>query len=261
MPKATRKAAPAPRSPLRRLLRMLGVLMFVFLLAIGGSVFYSWRLASQPPEWWSPVDAADPRVDRAARSVENGVTDQLHRLRPAPTPGETGGMQGQTWKIIIKEADANAWLAARLQDWLLNRNERLAWPANASQPQVAFEDGIMRLGFEVTEDGKGRVISAALAPTIDEQGALWLRLETLSIGRFPLPGSAVAEAGGAMIESRLPPEMQGNEDTKNFIQALAGKQALTREAVAKLSDGRKVRIMRITPREGELEVECRTDPR
>jgi hypothetical protein len=165
------------------------------------------------------------------------------------------------WNLVIKEADAHAWLAARLQDWLLNRNERLAWPANASLPQVSFEDGIVRLGFEVSEGKKGQVISAGLAPRVDEQGALWLKLKSLSVGRFPLPGSAVAEAGGAMIESRLPPEMQGNPDTAKFIQALAGKRALTNEAVAKLSDGRKVRIMRITPREGELELECRTDPR
>jgi hypothetical protein len=262
------KVAKKPRSPVRRLMKMLGVVAFVFLLAIGGSAFFSWRLSTQPPEWWRPVDPKDPQVDRAARSIENGISDQIHRVRPATPPASTSGSpenpaadHPQTWTIVIKETEANAWLAARLGEWLLNRNEKLAWPSNASQPQVAFDDGVVRLGFEVTDAGKARVISASLAPNIDNTGALWLPLNSLSIGRLPLPGSMVAEAGSSLLESRLPPEMKDNPDTKNFIQALANTRALTDKAIAKLSDGRKVQIVRITPRKGELEVECRTLPR
>lgn len=247
---------------------MLGIVLTVFILAIGLTVFFSWRLACQPPEWWKPVDPADPRVDQAARSVENGLTEQLHRVRPVtPTPPAADpsaappAAQPDTWTIVIKEGDANAWLAARLSEWLLNRTERMTWPSNASVPQVSFEAGTVNLGFAVTDRGAERVISAALVPSIDQNGALWLRLETLSIGRLPLPGDMVAEAGGAMIESRLPDEMKNNPDTRNFIQALSGSAALTPEAVVKLSDNRKVQLVRITPRADEIEVECRTLPR
>lgn len=262
---AKRPPPPTPRSRLRTALRVLAVVAFVFLLAIGGSMFYSWRLASQPPEWWHPVDPANPEVDRTARSVENAISDQMHRVRPTPpasagtTPDPAAPGAG-TWTLVLKEAEANAWLAARLEEWLLNRHERVVWPAAAGRPQVSFADGLVRLGFEVSAKPgeKGRVITVSLAPTIDQAGAMWLRLDSLALGRFPLPGSTVAEAGGQLIESRLPPEMKDNPDTAKFLGALSGKSPLMDRAVMKLSDGRRVEIVRITPRPGVLEIECRT---
>lgn len=246
-----------PRSPLRTAFRVLAAVFVVFLLAIGGSMFFSWRLMSQSPEWWHPVDPANPDVDRAARSVENTISDQMHRVRPG-SPGESP--DADTWTLVLKEADANAWLAARLEEWLLNRNERVVWPAAAGRPQVSFADGLVRLGFEVsaTPGQKGRVITASLAPTIDKGGAMWLRLDSLALGRFPLPGSTVTEAGGELLESRLPPEMKENPDTRKFLGALSGKSPLMDRAVIKLADGRRVEMVRITPRPGELVIECRT---
>lgn len=249
--------SPTPRSPLRRLLKVLGAIVVVFILAAGIGMFYSWRLANQAPEWWHPVNPSDPAVDRAARSVENTITDQLHRARPAPT----NGAAPSTWTITIKDDEANAWLAARLKEWMLNRHDSLSWPAGASEPQVSFQDGIAMLGLEFTDprSSKQRVVAAGLAPQIDEQG-LWLRLESFSIGRLMLPGSAATEAG-SMLEDRLPASVKENPDAKAFIEALSGKRPLVREAIMKLSDGRRVQLMRITPRAGELEIECRTLPR
>lgn len=255
-------AVPRKRSPLKVFMMVAGAAAMVFIIAIGVTVFVTWRLAGQAPAWWHPASPSDPAVDGAARSIENMVSDQVHRVRPpsaepANTPANTG-----TWTMTLKEADANAWLVARLENWLLNRNERVAWPAGASRPQVAFEQGRVRLGFELKDAGatKGRVLSVALNPTIDAQGALWLKLESISIGRFPIPGDAVSQ-GGAMLESRLPSEMQQNPDTARFIKALSGSAPLSDKAVTKLSDGRRVQMLRITPKSGELEIECRTLPR
>lgn len=245
--------APKPRSPLKRLLKVLAAMSMVFILAIGGAMFYSWRLANQKPDWWQPVKASEPSVDRTARAVENSVTDQLHRARPAPAKG----VEPATWVISVKDAEANAWLAARLKEWLLNRNDSLSWPVGASEPQVSFQDGVVTLGLEFNDaKSAGRVVSAGLSPRIDAEG-LWLRLETFSIGRLPLPGSMVAE-GASMLESRLPPGMKENPDTGAFIEALGGKRPLVREAIMKLSDGRRIQIMRITPRPGVIEIECKT---
>lgn len=252
------RAEPPPRSPLRRLLKVLSAVVLVFVLAIGVTMFVSWRKANQPPEWWRPVNPADPQVDQAARSVENRVSDQLHRVRPAaPDPASP-----QTWTMTIKGEDANAWLGARLKEWLQNRSERIAWPANASEPQVSFQDGVIELGFEVSPSPgeKGRVISLGLEPRVDAQG-LWVPLDTFGIGRLMLSGGAMADAGRSMLESRLPASLQNNPDTKNFIEALSGKRPLVKDAVMKLSDGRRVQIVRITPKPGELELECRTLPR
>jgi hypothetical protein len=255
MPTAARRK----RSPLKVFLMVAGAAALVFVLAIGVTAFVTWRLAGQTPAWWHPANPSDPAVDASARSFENSVSDQVHRVRPATPTAADAPANAATWTMTLKEPDANAWLMARLENWLLNRNERVAWPAGASRPQVAFEPGKIRLGFEFKEASasKGRVLSVALVPSIDAQGALWLGLESISIGRFPIPGDAVSQ-GGAMIESRLPAEMQQNPDTARFIKALAGKSPLSDKAVAKLSDGRRVQMVRITPKTGELEIECRT---
>jgi hypothetical protein len=164
--------------------------------------------------------------------------------------------------MTIKGEEANAWLGARLKEWLQNRSERIAWPANASEPQVSFEDGVIELGFEVSANAgeKGRVLSLGLEPRVDS-GGLWVQLGTFGIGKLTLPGGAMADAGGSMLESRLPDSLRNNPDTKNFIDALSGKRPLVKDAVMKLSDGRRVQIVRITPKPGELELECRTLPR
>lgn len=253
-----------PRSPLKIVFLVVGAMLLVFVLAIGTTMFISWRLASQPPEWWRPVNSADPTVDTAARRVENSISDQVHRVRPSAEAGAGEGAApgSATWTLVIKEAEANAWLAARLEDWLLNRSERVVWPTGASMPQVSFADGLVRLGFEIKQgaSAKGRVLSVAMRPSIDAQGALWLTLESLSVGRFPVPGGTVAQ-GGSMLEGRLPPEMKENPDTARFLKAISGTAPLTDKAVTKLSDGRRVQILRITPKPGEVEFECRTLPR
>lgn len=240
-------------------MKVLSVIALVFVLAIGITMFVSWRKANQPPEWWHPVNPADPQVDQAARKIENEVSNQLTRVRPAPA----NAAEPATWTMIIKDEDANAWLCARLMEWLANKSETLRWPANASEPQVSFEEGVVRLGFEaaVNSGDKGRVISLALAPRIESDGGLWLTMQGFAIGRMQVPPSLIVDAGGTLLEGKLPENLQNNPDTKNFIEALSGKQALTKEAVVKLSDGRKVQIVRITPKLGELELELRTLPR
>lgn len=246
-----------PRSPLRRLTRLLGAAVLVFFLAIGGTMFYSWRLANQTPEWWSPVNASDPKVDETARAVENGISNRLHQARPAPQ-----GKAPEPFTLSIKSADANAWLAARLREWLANRSEKIQWPATASEPQVVFEDNLIRLGFDAsdgTPGGAHRVVSVGLVPSVDDRG-LWLQMKTFSIGRLNLPGSTVVDAGGSLLESKLPPEMRSNADTANFIGALSGSRPLTSDAVMKLSDGRKVRIVSIVARDGWLDVTCAPEP-
>jgi hypothetical protein len=260
MPKTSSK----PRSPLRLLLKVVAAIVFVFILGAGVATFVAWRMASQSPAWWHPVDPADPQVDSTARAIENSVTEQMHRSRPAAAPAGNGAPASSTWTLKITDSQANAWLAARLESWLANRSESAFWPSSASNPQLAFEEGIIRIGIEVTEGpagSKGKVVSMALAPSIGADGGLWLKLESLAIGRFGVPGSMVATAGASMLESRLPAEMRSNPDTRNFLDALSGTRALTNEPVMKLSDGRRVRMLRITARPGEMEVECQTLPR
>lgn len=246
------------RSPLRRLARILGIIALVFVVAIGVSSFIAWRKANQPPEWWSPLNASDPQVDRSARVVENTIADQVHRVRPIPA----GAVEPATWTMVIKDAEADAWLCARLKEWMLNRNERLAWPSNASNPQVSFDEGVVRIGVEVAENAgeKGRVVSATLNPTVEADGSLWLRVNTFAIGRFQVPAATIADAGG-VLTGMLPTDLRNDANITNFMEVISGKRSLSKDTVIKLSDGRRVQIVRMTPKPGELEIECRTLPR
>src|SRR5262245_27600687 len=104
---STTPPSPKPRSPLKLLIKVIGAFIMVLLLAIGITMGVSWYRATQPPAWWQPVNPADPQVDQQARNVENGVTNELHRTRPT-----ANGAPAEPWTLTIKDAEANAWLAA-----------------------------------------------------------------------------------------------------------------------------------------------------
>ena len=122
-------------------------------------------LTRSAPSWWRSVR-------------ENGLVNVMYEVRPDAA---------EPWSVGLRAADANAWLNTRLGQWLRNRDERFVWPAQVRNVQVEFDRGLVQVGVEYVSDERPQVISATLRPEFHEDGSLWVRAESVSIGRLPLP--------------------------------------------------------------------------
>lgn len=231
--------------PRRRALArgLVGLLVVAALLVAAGVV-----LAGRRPAWWPP-DAPDAAL---AEPFENAVVRQLTAPREPDasfTPAAAGAWRSGPWAVSISEDDVNAWLATRLEAWLANREPGFAWPAGVSWPAVRFEEGVVRVGVAVTDDGRERVLSVAVVPRVDEHGALWLDDGSARLGRLPIPVSAARRLGPVAAGGAI----------EQVLAAFAGSCPLTPRAAVPLEGGRSVRVLTLTPRDGRLEVTCRTE--
>lgn len=227
-----------PHHPPRRARRRLasaGVGLIALVCILGASV---WSLARARPGWWSDLRPDDPQVRATARAVENGVINHLHHIRPPDA----------AWTVTLKTEDANAWLAVLFPRWLEQHGNAAALDAWTGW-HVDFLPGRIRLAARSRD---GRYLAADVRPTVDPQGALRVIAERVRIGRLALPASVVID--------RLPDDarwLAPGDDPRGVLRGTA--PALTDPSL-RLADGRRVRLVRIEPKDGVLWITCRTEP-
>lgn len=179
---------------------------FLFLVSLP---LVAWLLLRTPPSYWKPPDPASPQVVRSAQEVEGFVTSQTTAVRP----------QSDTWAIELKEEQVNAWLAARLPQWL--ENQQVDAPIKEMFPRVMvrFAPGGVELAAQVLSEGRPQVVSVAFEPLTPGEGKpVKIKLAAVYVGRLRLPAeqvlnlvaSSLGEKGDALgpiregIELRLP---------------------------------------------------------
>jgi hypothetical protein len=222
---------------------------------LGIAVFVAFQLAGENPEWWRPLNPNDERTVQAAQTVEIDVTNALHRSRPS-----TPERPPESWTISVGEAEANAWLAARLREWLANQDDAFAWPAELSEPQIDFRDGKVVIGAGFKRGKSLDVLAVTLLPRTDKDGALWLEAESVSIGKLSIPASWALSGSASFIKDRLPEHLLDKPEGKRVLNVLSGKEPVTKSAILKLSDGRCVRVLALRANDNALLVTCRTEP-
>lgn len=205
------------------------------------------RLATRPPEWWSPPVATDPATLETARAVENGVTTLLHQPHAA----------SESWTLSLNEADANAWLAARLHDWVMNQDANTEWPEQLRDVSLDYRRGTITLGARVMLDEFPTILSATLVPSIDDDGAMWLKASSFAVGRLSVPASWMLRAGDSPLRRIVPSNLTDSRDAGPVLDVLAGEAPLTRRPILKLSDGRRVRVTAIQVDADRLLVTCK----
>jgi len=252
---------PPPPPRRRRRFRRPWVAAGLALCAAGTAALAALALTRATPAWWRPIDPADPATIDAAQAVEHAVVRQLSALRPAASPPATpdASWRSETWSVSLSQADANAWLAARLPRWLESREKRVLWPAGVREVRVGFGDGVVRLGVRLAADGREQIAVAHVAPDLRADGSLWLPASWFSIGRLPVPGAWAL--GGADPGDYLPADLARLPQVRRLADVLGGAAPLVNAAVIRLEDGRRVRLLRIAAREGRLELTCRTEKR
>ncbi|MFM9168875.1 MAG: hypothetical protein ACKOTD_01785 [Phycisphaerales bacterium] len=194
------------------------VLALLSVIALAAGAAAAMRRA---PAWWQPTPRDAVGALEVARALEQGIASETTRVR---------GPGAQPWSVRVRAADVNAWLGARLPQWL-EHDRSLPWPEGVQAVQAAADAH----GFTLAADWNGFVVSTrwAIEPGVPGQPAT-LRAAGTSVGSLPIP---FASGVGAW-----------------FVPELG--QPLPLES--RLGDGRRVRIVGAEFADGEAILDCET---
>ena len=199
---------------------------FLAMLAVVALLAAAVGAARRAPAWWSepsPWPSEDAALE-TARSLEQGIASETTRVRAKGS---------EEWSVRVRAADLNAWLAARLPQWL-EHDRSLPWPDGVERVRVAIDAD----GLALAADWNGFVVTTRWRVDSGEGGApATLRAAGSSVGSLPVP---FASGVGAW-----------------FVPELGRPLALR----ARLGDGRSVTVSDVEFSGGEAIVDCRTDVR
>jgi hypothetical protein len=221
-------------------------------------------LIRESPDWWRTVRRDDPRTIQAAQGIEDRVFNGLYAARPtdpAFVPETQGQWRSEPWTIRVEAADANAWLNVRLPKWLANREEGFRWPDEISEIQVDFDRGALRIGARITMGGQEQVVSATVEPQLNTDGSLSAPATWVHVGRLAVPASWVLEHTEQNAARYMPKSVAKLPETEAMLKAFLGQLPLVRNAVMRLGDGRRVRILSVEAKDGALVLTCQTEVR
>ena len=221
-------------------------------------LFSAWTLSRAAPTWWRTVQREDPGTIRLATIVENTVVNSAYHDWPVVTI-EEGLRRSEPWTLSVDATEVNAWLNVRLPKWLANQKEQFRWPQDVSDIQVEFHDDRITLGARVRAGDRHQVLTATLTPRLDEHGRLYLPARSVNLGRLNIPASWVLQPIRDNAEDYIPPQLRRLPETEALFRAFGGKEALVQRATVRLDDGRRIRILGITPRGGRLLITCQTE--
>ena len=195
-------------------------LFLAMLAAVAAAAGAAW-LARLAPAWWAPVARDAPGALDTARALEQGIAGEVTRVR---------GPGAQEWSVRVRDADLNAWLGARLPQWL-EHDRSLPWPEGVKAVQVAADPD----GFALAADWNGVVVVTRWAIDAGEGGApATLRAAGTSVGSLPVPFAG--SVGGW------------------FVPELARPLPLE----TRLGDGRTLRVTGAEFLDGEAILDCET---
>lgn len=255
------------RTRRRRALVWLGVI----LAALATPLFVTYLLSRSTPSWWTRVEHAEDQAplevgavpaDWPARAaeVENAVVAQLSLVRPGRW-NDDGVWRSEPWAVSISEQDASAWLATRLPRWVKNREGESAWPMQVAQTRVSFADGRIIAGAMLRNGNAVQIMGVEIEPYVNADGSLRVPATKVRIGRVALPASWLFGAITSRAGDFIPRESLESPTAQTVSDALRGESVLTRNAVIRLEDGRRVRVLNMNPQDGRLELTFQTERR
>ena len=224
----------------------LGIVGGTCLLLLAGLM-----LARSAPSWWRTIRRDDPATIAQGAGVENGVINLVNKNRAGSGP------LSEPWSFVVTSDQANAWLNVRLPKWLANQKDDFRWPKDLSDLQVDFGPDRITVGARVKHAKHDQVLSATLAPRLDDSGSLFAPATWVGLGRLSIPAEWVLDPAAA--EQYIPPAISRLPETGALLRAFAGDGAVVQHATFRLGDGRRVRILSIAPRAGALRITCQTE--
>jgi hypothetical protein len=157
----------------RKVLRIVGALVLLGLLAAGISVFLGYRATQQVPEFYDRVLHAEPQVQEAAGDELEQQVLQLHN-----EVQESGD-----WEALFTDEQINGWLAFDLPQKFAG-----ALPPGVSEPRVEVDPEQAQVACRYETGQFQSVVSLALEIQLtDEPNVLAIRICQARAGVLPLP--------------------------------------------------------------------------
>jgi uncharacterized protein YpmS len=254
-------AAPAPhRLSFLRFRRWMLSAAGTMVMVLSAFVLCGFVLARAAPAWWRTVLREDPATVRLAERAEQRLITAAHDTDNIPLHRQADGTwRSDKWQVEVKAAEVNAWLNVRLPKWLANQKDEFHWPPDVSDVQVEFHNDRITLGARVRAGERHQVLTATLAPKLDEHGSLYLPARSVNLGRLNIPASWVLSPIRSSAQTYIPPQIRDLPETDALFRAFDGREALVQRALVRLDDGRRIRILKIQPQNGRLLVTCQTE--
>lgn len=241
-------ASPAP-APSRRgcgcgcgtlVLGCLGVIVLLVVVVVAGVVFAWWQWTSTP-DYWDTHRARVEQLTPAERDQQADAVDQrfsrwftdAHEADPttnyaAATPAEPAPGE-RTLSLSFDEI--NAWLDRRLEGWMQQQEVDLDLPVR--EVILTSQDGKLIVAGDVRVQQFQQVVSAVINAQMLDDGDLYVHVESVRVGRFPVPTETVVRFARDQI-----PE---DEQTRAFKQALEVFEGVT-FTPAHAADGTEIRL-------------------
>ncbi len=166
--------------------RRITTVIILLVLALLTAALVGWWALGQRPAYYEPVVVDDPAVRAQAERVEQVVSSEATRVRPAADP---------MWQVTLTQDQINHWLAVRMPQWLANQQIDTSFLAAVRNPMVGLVDGRIELAAETRAPGMGDVVVRLVyEPQFDEAAqVVRLRLAGIRTGSLPLPTDAVLD--------------------------------------------------------------------
>jgi hypothetical protein len=190
---------------------------------------------------------------RTAGGEGAGAAAEITGLTPETgEPGAVGVLdagtdQPQTISLTLDEA--NAWIAARLDDWLENRYQRL--PQGVKDPMLAIEQGQPVLAFKYETDQLQTVVSFVFDLTIGGDGRATLKLLKMRAGKLPVPANLVNKG-----LTQTASDQQLQDRLAQFAKTLDGYRF---SPIVKINH-KRLRMLGFKLRDNGMDVTVRVDP-
>lgn len=246
-----------------RILKRLAIALCIVVVLVGAAVGVVVYLVRSAPAWWSAPMPDDPALAAQGEALENRVVGESSRVRPRAQALGAGAFQSDDFEIVMSDQEATAWLNTRLADWLANQEMQSAWPNELRSLQVRFvPPAAGGLGGARVEAALGMKPDAA-APSlvvlgidlsVRPDGSLWMNINTIDVGRMPVPRGMLLDPRGPVAQAA-----GSAGDAAELLDMLTGRRALVEEAIVDLGDGRRLRMLGLSTREGGLVARLRTE--
>ena len=143
--------------------------------------------------------------------------------------------------------EANAWLAERLNDWLVNQQRQL--PAGLSEPMLASESGRLVVAFRYHSKDVDQVFSVLMSLKFLDDGRATLSVNGVRGGRLPLPTKRVL---------KLLPGAGHGAGRSQIVSVLLGQQPF--DPVLPIDGSRRARIIGMEVDERGMSLVVQSEP-
>jgi hypothetical protein len=185
----------ATRSPIRKWLWRIGVILVLLLAAGAGVVVYLYVSANRTPDWFTRARltgearlAAIASVERKLGNFQGSLGEAVarQRSRPAPTVGDTPTDEPD--RIATLELTGPE-LSTYFDKWLSDNGYDRAFASHLANPRLGVVGDVIAVAGEMPRFNDG-VVSLHFRPTVGEEGRVRLGLDGAYLGRLNLPDSA-----------------------------------------------------------------------